>query len=190
MVDWKMAAPRIILGSPESMSKHPAHYSSVLLHFCANLFCSGASGMVFTCKMPASKHYILNCSETISVALSCLSVLGFNKLRIIFVRLTIASLFTVINSQTQICVLVCKHNVKSELWQGLYSERSHHVCEHLLHLSRLSSTWVSARPGTGFFVLLPNADVVQTSLSFLIIFDAFLTISAWIKRHKRLCHLL
>ena len=87
-------------------------------------------------------------------------------------------------------VLVCKHNVKPEPWQWLYSERSHHVCEHSLLLSRLSYTWASARPGKGVFVLLCNADVVQTSSSFLIISDAFLTKSAWTKRHNRLCHLL
>ena len=93
LVKWRIAAPHIILGRPESMSKHPAISSSVLLHLLANPFCCGVSGMVFSCIIPASKQYILNCSERNFFALSCLSFLGVPTLRINFFRLASASLF-------------------------------------------------------------------------------------------------
>ena len=75
LVAWRIPAPHIILRRPESMSKHLAISSSFLLHLSANPFCCGVSGMVFSCKMPASKQYILNCSERNSFALSCLIAL-------------------------------------------------------------------------------------------------------------------
>ena len=89
---WKMAAPHIMLGRPESMSKQLANSSSVLLRLSADTFCCGVSGMVFSCRMPASKQYIIKCSERNSFTLSCLSFLGVTTLKTNFFRLAIASL--------------------------------------------------------------------------------------------------
>ena len=58
-----IAVPHIILGSSESMIKQLAISSSVLFHFWANSFCCVISGMVFSCRMRASKQYILICHE-------------------------------------------------------------------------------------------------------------------------------
>ena len=69
---WRIAALHIILGGSESTSKNLAISSSVLLHLSAKPFCCGMSGMLFSCKMPASKQYILNCSERNSFVLSYL----------------------------------------------------------------------------------------------------------------------
>ena len=98
LVAWRIAAPHIKLGRPPSMSQHPVISSSVLLHLSANAFCCGVSGIVFSCRMPASKHYILNCSERNSFALSCFSFLGVPTLRTNFFRLAGASLFALIKS--------------------------------------------------------------------------------------------
>ena len=90
LVAWRISAPHIILGRPESMSKHLAISSIVLLHLSANPFCCGVSGMVFSCRMPACKQYILNCSERNSFALSCLNLSGVFSLRTNFFRLASA----------------------------------------------------------------------------------------------------
>ena len=81
------------------MSKHLAISSSVLLHLSANPFCCGVSGMVLSCRMPASKQYVLNCSERNSFALSCFSFLGVPTMRTNFFRLANASLFALSNSK-------------------------------------------------------------------------------------------
>ena len=85
----KTGQPKIAI----SMSKHLALSSSVLLHLSAIPFCCGISGIVSFCRSPASKQYLLNCSERNSFALSCLSFLGVPTLRTIFFRLASASLF-------------------------------------------------------------------------------------------------
>ena len=86
------------MGRPESTSKRLAISSSVLLHLSANPLCCGVSGMIFSCRMAASKQYILNCSERNSFALSCLSFLGVPTLRTNFFRLACASLFALSKS--------------------------------------------------------------------------------------------
>ena len=63
------------------MSNHLAISSSVVLHLSANPFCCGVSGMVISCRMPASKQFILNCFERNSFALSYLSFLNVPTLR-------------------------------------------------------------------------------------------------------------
>ena len=85
----KTRLPKIAI----SMSKHLALSSSVLLNLSAIPFCCGISGIVSFCRMPASKQYLLNCSERNSFALSCPSFLGVPTLRTILFRLASASPF-------------------------------------------------------------------------------------------------
>ena len=80
------------------MSKHLAISSRVLFHLSTKPFFCGVSGMVFSCRMPATKLYILNCCEGNTFALSCLSIPGITTLRKKFFRLAVASLFALSKS--------------------------------------------------------------------------------------------
>ena len=159
-VAWRIAAPRIILGSLETMSKHLAISSSVLLHLSANPFCFGVSGMVFSCRMPASKQYVLNCSVRNSFALSCLSFLGVPTLRTNFFRLASASLFALSKST----------NTNIVYWSANTMQNRNPESDSTLKgpitsvntLSSFSSAWVSATLGTGVFVILANAHKLHT----------------------------
>ena len=111
---WRIAAPHIILGSPESMSKHLAISSSVE--------CLQLSSTSWTALRETPSHCLASASwasHTEKKFLQagrcftlCLKQFHKHKLR----------------------VLVCKHYAEPEPWQWLYSERSHHVCEHPLQL--------------------------------------------------------
>ena len=171
---WRIAAPHIILGSPESMSKHLAISSSVLLHLSTNPFCCGVSGMVFSCRMPASKQYVLNCSERNSFASSCLSFLGVPALRTNFFRLASASLFALSKST----------NTNFVYWSANTMQNRNPDNDSTLKgpitsvntLSSFSSAWVSATLGTGVFVILANAHTLHTSSSSPNVSGAFLTV--------------
>ena len=145
------------------MSKHLAISSSVLLHLSANPFCCGVSGMVFSCRMPASKQYVLNCSERNSFALSCLSFLGYPTLRTNFFTLANASLFALSNST----------NTNFVYWSANTMQNRNPDSDSTLKdpitsvntLSSFSYAWVSATLGTGVFVILANAHKLHTSSS-------------------------
>ena len=184
---WRIAAPHIILGSPDSMRKHLAISSSVLLHLSANPFCCGVSGMVFSCRMPASKQYVLNCTERNSFALSYLSFLGVPTLRTNFF-LANASHFALSNST----------NTNFVYWSANTMQNRNPDSDSTLKgpitsvntLSSFSSAWVSASLGTGVFVILANSHTLHTSASSHTVSGAFLTTSAWFKWPNRLCHFL
>ena len=139
------------------MSKHFAISSSVPLHLAANPFCFGASGMVFSCRMPASEQYVLNCSERNSFALSCLSFLGVPTLRTNFIRLASASLFALRKST----------NTNFVYWSANTMQNRNPDSDSTLKgpitsvktLSSFSSAWVSATPRTGVYVILANAHI-------------------------------
>ena len=146
------------------MSKHLAISSSVLLHLSANPFCCGVSGMAFSCRMPASKEYILNCSERNSFALSCLSFLGVPTLRKNCFRLASASLFA-LSQSTNTNFVYWSANTMQNRNPGSDSTLNGPITS-VNNLSSFSSAWVSATLGTGVFVILANAHTLHTSSSF------------------------
>ena len=176
LVAWRIAARHIILGKPESMSKHLAISSSVLLHLSANPFCCGFSGLVFSCRMLGSKQYILNCSERNSFALSCLNFSGVSTLRTNFFSLASASLYALFKST----------NTNFVYWSAKTMQNRNPDSNSLLKgpitsvntLSSFSSTWVSATLGTGVPVILANAHTLHTSSSSPTVSGAFLNTSA------------
>ena len=146
------------------MSKHLAISSSVLLHLSANPFCCGVSGMVFSCRMPASKEYILICSERNSIALSCLSFLGVPTLRKNCFRLASASLFA-LSQSTNTNFVYWSANTMQNRNPGSDSTLNGPITS-VNTLSSFSSAWVSATLGTGVFVILANAHTLHKSSSF------------------------
>ena len=159
--------------SPESMSKHLAVSSSVLLNISANPFWCGVSGMVFSRNISASKQYILNCSERISFVMSCLSFLGVPTLRTLFSRMASASFFDLNKSANLISGLqVTILDSDSTLKGPITSVNT---------LSSFSSAWVPVTLGTGVFVILVKVDTLQTSSSFPNVCGTLLTTSALLK---------
>ena len=176
LVVWRITALHIFLGSSESMSKHLAISSSVLLHFSANPFCCGVSGMVFSCRMPACKQYILNCSERNSFALSCLSFLGVCTLRKNFFRLASASLFALSKSTNAFFVYWSANTMQNRNPDSVSFLEG--PITSVTNLSSFSSAWVSATLGTGVFVVLANAHTLHKFSSSPTVSGAFLTTSA------------
>ena len=180
IVAWRIAAAHIMLGRPESMSKHLAISSSVLLHLSANPFCCGFSGMVFSCRMHASKQYILNCSERKSFSLSCLTFLGVPTLRTNFFSFASASLLALSKSTTTNFVYWSANTMQNRnpdsdsALKGLVTSMN--------TLSCFSSASISATLCNGVFVILANAHTLHhTSPSSPTVPGAFLTTSACFK---------
>ena len=144
------------------MSKHLAFSSSVLLHLSAIAFCYGFSGMVFSCRMPASKQYVLNCSERNSFALFCLSFLGVPTLRTIFFRLASASFFA-LSKLTNTNFVYSSANTMQNRNPDSDSTLKGPITS-VNTLSSFSSAWVSATLCTGVFVILANTHTLHTSL--------------------------
>ena len=176
LVAWRIVAPHIILGRPESISKHLAISSSVLLHLSANPFCCGVSGMVFACRMPASKQYILNCSERNSFALSCLCFLGVPKLRTNSFKPASASLCALRMSTYTNFVYWSAKKMQNRNPGGFSTLKGPITSANTL--SSFSSAWVSATLGTGVIVILAEAHTLHTSSSSPTVSVAFLTTSA------------
>ena len=176
LVAWRIAAPHIILGRPDSMSKHVAISSSVLLYLSANPFFCGVSGVVFYCRMPVSKPYILNCSERNYFALSCLSFLGVPTLRTNFFRLASASLFALSKSTNTNFVYWSANTMLNQNSDSDSSQKG--PITSMNNLSSFSSAWISATLGTGVFVFLANGHTLHTSSSSPTLSGAFLTSSA------------
>ena len=188
LVAWRISAPHIILWRPESMSKHFAISSSVLLHLSANSFCCGVSGMVFSCRMPASKQYILNCSERNSLALSYLSFMGVPTLRTNFFRLASASLFPLSNST----------NTNFVYWSANTMQNLNPHSN-----STLKGLITSVKPSPASLLLwfychywycsprdLGQSAHIAYIIEFPTVSGAFLTTSAWFNWPNRLCHFL
>ena len=158
------------------MSKHLAISNSVLLHLSANPFCFGNSGLVFSCRMPASKQYILISCERNTFALPCLSFLGIPTLRKNFFRLANASLFALSKFT----------NTNFVYWSANTMDNRNPDSDFTLKgpitsvntLSSFSFACVSATLGTGVFVILAKAHTLHKSASSLTIFGAYLTTSA------------
>ena len=172
-VSWRIVASHIILGRPESMGKHLAISSSVLLHLSANPFCCGVSGMVFSCRIPASKHYILNCSQRNSFAMSYPSFLGVPTMRTNFFRLASASLFALSKSTNKNFVYWSANRMQSRNPDSDYTLEG--PSTRVNTLSIFSSAWVSATLDTVVFVILANANTLHTSSSSPTVTSAFLT---------------
>ena len=150
------------------MSKHLVIPSCVVLHLSINLFCCGVSGMVFSCRMPASKQYILNCSERNLFALSCLSFLGIPTLRRNFFGLASASFFALIKST----------NKNFKYWSANTMQKRNPVSDCTVKgpmtsvntLFSFYSSWVSATIGTGGFVIFAIAHTLQNTHVYIIEF--------------------
>ena len=188
LVAWRIAADHIILVRPKSRSKHLAISSSVLLNLSADPFCCGVSGMIFFCRMPASKQHVLNCSERNSFALFCLSFFGVLILRTNFFRLASASLFALSKSI----------NTNFVYWSANTMRNRNPDSDSTLKgpitsvntLSSFSSAWVSATLVTGVFVIFANEHKLHGSSSSHTVSGAFLATSAWFKWTNRMCHSL
>ena len=115
------------------MSQHIVIYSSFLLHLLAEPFCCGVSEMVFSCTMPASMQYIMDCSESNSFRLFCLCFLGVSTLRTNFFTLAIASLSALIKSTNTNFVYCFANTRQSRNPEGDYTLKSH-IREHSLLL--------------------------------------------------------
>ena len=159
--------------------------SRVLLQLSANPFCCGVSDMVFSCIMPASKQYILNCSEKNSFALSCLNFLGVPTQRTKFFRLASASLFALSKST----------NTNFEYWSANTMQNRTLTVTLLwrvpsrLWTPSLASLLIGSLPLL-VFVILAKAHTLHTSSSSPTVFGAFLTTSVWFKWPNCLCNFL
>ena len=135
LVAWRIAAPHIIL---EDLSQWESILPSPAVSSCtSHSNHSVVASLVWT--SPVEFLHLNNTSwtalrETPShflVSASWASPHTQNKL------LQAGLCFTLCPKQVhkhKLRVLVCKHNAEPESWQWLYSERSHHVCEHPLQL--------------------------------------------------------
>ena len=145
------------------MSKHLAISSSVLLHLWANPFCCVVSGMVFSCRMPASKQYILNCYERKFFTLSCLSFLGILTLRTNVLKLDSASLFALNNSTNANFVYWSANTLQNRNPDSDCTLKGSITSVNTLY--SFSSASVFATLGTGVFVILAHAHTLHTSSS-------------------------
>ena len=161
------------------MSKHPSISSSVLLQLSDNPICCGVSVLVFFCKMPAFKQYILNCSESNAFALSCLGFLGVPTLRRNLFRLASASLFALSKSTNTNFVYWSANTMQNRIPDSDSTLKG--PITSVNTLSSFSSAWVSANLGTGVFVILANAHTLHALSISLTVSGAFLTTSARFK---------
>ena len=160
------------LWKPESMSKQLAISSSVLLNFSANPLYCVVSGMVFSCRMPASKQYILNYSKRSSISLSRLCFGGIPILRSNFFSLASA----LSRSSNTNFIYWSANTVQSRNPNSDSTVKG--PITYVNTLSSFSSAWVSVTLGTGVFVILDNAHTLHTSSSSPTVYGAFLTTSA------------
>ena len=158
------------------MSNHFAISNNVILHLSAIPFCCSVSSMVFSCRMPASRQYILNCSEENSLASSCLCVLGVPALIKDYFTLASASHFALSKSTNTNFVFW-----SAKTMQNRNLDTDSNVKGPIMSvntLSSLSSAWISATLGTGVFVIFANPHTLHTSSISPTVSGAFLTTSA------------
>ena len=141
--EWRIAAPHANMWTPEPMSKYFAISSNVLLHLSASRLCCCVSVMVSSCKIPASKQYVLNCSERTSSALCCLNFFGVPTLTKFLQAVQCVTLCLKQVHNTNFSYRSAKHNLEPKTWWKLYFHWSHHVCEHPLQLllKRFNHLW-------------------------------------------------
>ena len=163
---WRIATLYIILlGKTRVNEQASCISSSFLLRLSANSFCCGVSGTVFSCRLPASKQHILNCSERKSFALSSLSFLGVCTLRTNFFRLASASFFALRKST----------NKNFVFWSAKTMQNQNPDSDSTLkgpittvnNLPSFSSNWVSATLDIGVFVILSSDEEAIRIISIL-----------------------